>query len=98
MERFGDVTVDLARAQVRRGDAITELFHYELEILKLLLRRRGEVVSRADILREVWGLDEMPTTRTVDFHVGNLRRKIEATPGAPTWIHTAHGLGYKLLR
>ena len=98
VERIGEATVDLNRAQVTRGEAVAELFHYEMEILKLLLAHRGEVVARAEILREVWGLDELPTTRTVDFHIGNLRKKIEAEPGQPEWIQTVHGVGYRLVR
>ena len=75
-----------------------ELYHFEAEILKYLLHREGEVVARNDILRDVWGYDSLPTTRTVDFHVCNLRKKIEPNPSKPVHILTVHGIGYRLVR
>ena len=71
-----------------------ELYHYEAEILKLLIRREGEVILREEILDTVWGR-QSPTTRTVDFHICNLRKKIEVDPAKPRHILTVHGLGYR---
>lgn len=95
---IGAARVDLAQCRVTSPDGERrELFHYELEILKLLLERRGEVVPRQDILDSVWGDNAFPTTRTVDYHVCNLRKKIERDPAAPACLLTAHGVGYRLI-
>jgi DNA-binding response OmpR family regulator len=94
----GDAVVDLRRYEARRGKKVMPLYHYEVEILKLLARREGEVVPRNEILDQVWGEDSFPTTRTVDFHVCNLRKKIEADPSKPRHILTVHGIGYRLVR
>ncbi len=96
--RFGDVVVNLRRLQIDRGGERFELYHYEAEILRYLLRNEGQVVSRAEILREVWGDDSFPTTRTVDFHVCNLRKKLERDSSKPVHLVTAHGVGYRLVR
>jgi len=96
--RFGDVVVNLRRLQIDRGGEQFELYHYEAEILRYLLRHEGQVVSRAEVLREVWGDDSFPTTRTVDFHVCNLRKKLERDSSKPAHLLTAHGVGYRLVR
>ena len=96
--RFGDAVVDLRRYEARRGRKAEALYHYEVEILKLLVRREGEVVPRGEILDDVWGKDAFPTTRTVDFHVCNLRKKVERDPASPRHILTVHGIGYRFVR
>jgi len=97
--RLGEVEIDLARCRATHpGGAVHELFHFELEILKLLLDREGEVVPRREILGRVWGEDAFPTQRTVDYHVCNLRKKIERDPAEPAFLRTAHGIGYRLQR
>ena len=95
---LGGATVDLVRGKITRGRHTETLHHYELEILRVLLRRADTAVSRADLLREVWGLDDAPDTRTVDFHVHSLRQKLERDPAAPAHVLTAHGVGYRLVR
>jgi DNA-binding response OmpR family regulator len=95
---FGEVTIDFKRYKARRGKKAFDLYHYEVEILKLLARREGEVVSRREILKEVWGEDSFPTTRTVDFHICSLRKKLERDPARPKHILTVHGIGYRFLR
>jgi len=97
-ERIGEAVVDWKRLVVERGKKSFELYHYEAEILKLLLRRAGEVVSRNEILEQVWGADAYPTTRTVDYHVCNLRKKLERDAAHPEHVQTAHGAGYRLVR
>lgn len=67
----------------------------ELKIFKLLTERAGEVVSRDDILDEVWGEDAFPSSRTVDNFVLRLRKLFEPNPSEPTYIHTIWGVGYK---
>lgn len=94
--RFGDVTVDVGRAEVWRGETPVDLSAKEFGLLCYLLEHRGHVVTRDDALTEVWGYDATPTTRTVDVHVAGLRQKLEPDPGRPRHIVTVHGRGYKL--
>ena len=67
----------------------------ELGILRLLAERAGEVVSRDDILDEVWGEDAFPSTRTIDNYVMRLRRLFESDPASPEYFHTVWGVGYR---
>jgi DNA-binding response OmpR family regulator len=93
---LGDVLVDFRRMQaVRRGLDIG-LTHKELEILRYLAEHPGHVVSRDELLQEVWGYVEAPLTRTVDNAVVRLRRKLEPDPHNPQFLRTAHGDGYRL--
>ena len=91
---FGDVTLDFDRRAATRGGAPLDLSPRELAILACLVGRRGEVVTREELLREVWGYRRFIPTRTVDVHIAKLRRKIEADPGSPSAIVTVHGAGY----
>jgi DNA-binding response OmpR family regulator len=93
---LGDIVVQPASRQVtRRGDAVT-LRPREFDLLLALCRRRGEVVSRTDLLRDVWGYGDDVVTRTVDTHVAELRRKLEDDPASPRWIVTVPKAGYRL--
>lgn len=95
--RFGEIDVDLQRAEVRkRGEAI-ELSAMEFRLLQFFLNNRGVVHSRDDLLDAVWGYDSMPTTRTVDVHIAWLRQKLEENPKRPQHIQTVHGMGYKFI-
>ncbi len=94
---FGDVSVDFAGSVVTRAGMPVELTSTELTILRLLVERRNEVVSREQILNHVWGYDTYPESRTVDTHILNLRHKLEADPRKPRHILTVHGLGYKFV-
>jgi DNA-binding response OmpR family regulator len=80
----------------KQGNAL-KLSPREFEILRYLVERRGEVVSRDDLLNQVWGYDSFPYTRTIDAHIAMLRKKIETNPEAPEMIITIHGKGYKFL-
>jgi two-component system alkaline phosphatase synthesis response regulator PhoP len=93
----GDVRVDLRRAQVWRGDEEVELTPLELKLLRYFLEHRGEVVTRDELLDNVWGYDAMPVTRTVDVHVASLRQKIEEKASHPELILTVRGLGYRFV-
>lgn len=98
ISRFGEVVIDFKRrCGARRGEAF-ELYHFEVQILKVLMEGEGEVVARSDLLNRIWGYDAFPSTRTVDFHVCNLRKKIEANPRKPKHLLTVHGLGYRFVR
>jgi two-component system alkaline phosphatase synthesis response regulator PhoP len=93
--RFGSVDVDFRRTEVHRDGQRVELSAKEFRLLRYLISRRGETLSRNELLDEVWGYDANPTSRTVDVHVAWLRRKLEANPRQPQHILTIHGLGYK---
>ena len=95
---FGDVTVDFARHQVRRGGRTAELRPKEYQLLVALLRRGGRVASRLELLREVWGYAEDVMSRTVDTHVAMLRRKLEHDPAHPRHIVTVRTFGYRIER
>jgi DNA-binding response OmpR family regulator len=69
----------------------------EFGVLRLLAAREGEVVTRDELLDEVWGYDQYPTTRTVDNHIALIRNKIEDDPSKPLYLITVHGVGYKLV-
>jgi DNA-binding response OmpR family regulator len=75
-----------------------QLSHKEFEVLHYLWKKRNSTVSRDDLLSEIWGYDENPTTRTVDNFIMKLRHKVETDPNHPEVIITVHGLGYKLVR
>ncbi|MFN3243898.1 MAG: response regulator transcription factor [Planctomycetota bacterium] len=94
--RLGDAEIDIAGHRVLRANAEHRLLPKEAELLAHLLRHRGQACSRDDLLRAVWGYDATPTTRTVDTHVFQLRKKIERDPKAPAWLLTVHGVGYRL--
>lgn len=94
--RFGDVEVCAATHDVRRAGEPVSLRPKEYDLLIALLRRRDEVVSRDDLLRDVWGYDEDVVSRTVDTHVAELRRKLEDDPGNPRHILTIRKAGYRL--
>jgi len=90
----GRITVDLQTLQAWNGPDRVDLSHREFELLKYLSERSGRVVSRAELLREVWGFAAMPNTRSVDHAVARLRRKIEPDAHHPRYIHTVYGDGY----
>jgi len=96
VEHFGDVEIDTAARLVRRGGEEIALTPMEFDLLLALLRRRGAVASRLDLLREVWGHTSAVLTRTVDTHIAELRRKLEGDPSAPRHILTVRKAGYRL--
>jgi DNA-binding response OmpR family regulator len=69
----------------------------EFRVLKFFSRNRGRVISRSELLNEVWGYQDYPTTRTVDNHIWKLRLKLEDDPGNPVHFQTVHGAGYKFV-
>jgi len=95
-QRFGDVVVDLSTRTVRRGGEVVALTPMEFDLLVALVRRRGAVVSRLDLLHEVWGHSSAVLTRTVDTHIAELRRKLEDNPAIPRHILTVRKAGYRL--
>ena len=96
IERFGEVTVNVATRTVTRDGLPVELAPKEFDLLVALLRRRGAVAWRLELMREVWGYDDAVITRTIDTHVAELRRKLERDPAAPCHILTVRKVGYRL--
>jgi two-component system, OmpR family, alkaline phosphatase synthesis response regulator PhoP len=96
VERFGDVEVLTATREVRRGGRIVPLTPMEFDLLVALLQRRGGIVSRVELLTTVWGHSATVLTRTVDTHILELRRKLEADPSTPRHILTVRKAGYRL--
>jgi two-component system alkaline phosphatase synthesis response regulator PhoP len=97
--RFGDVEVGFHRRECRKKGKEVALSFKEFEVLRLLIERRGETVTREQLLDEVWGREseELPTSRTVDTHIANLRRKIEGSRDRSRYIRTIHKVGYKFV-
>jgi DNA-binding response OmpR family regulator len=94
--RLGAIEIDFEARTAKRGSRPIHLTHREFEILRYLAERRDRVVHRDELLREVWGIVEGSTTRSVDFAVARLRRKIEPNPPEPRFLRTVHGDGYSL--
>jgi len=92
--RFGDVFVDFYRGRATKKGRPVELTTKELVLLRYLIARRGGVVSREELLAEVWGY-QSTNTRTVDVHVATLRQKLEDHPHSPRFIVTSRGEGYE---
>lgn len=97
--RFGGNEIDLKNYVARSHDGQQhQLTHKEALILALLSEREGEVVSRENILEQVWGADATPTARTIDNFILRLRRRFEPDPHTPRHFHSAHGVGYRFVR
>jgi DNA-binding response OmpR family regulator len=93
---FGNVVVDPATHVVTRRGVPVGLRPKEYDLLQALLRRNGRVATRSELLREVWGYHESVLSRTLDTHVGELRRKLEEDPARPRYILTVRKTGYQL--
>jgi len=95
---FGDVEVNRSTHVVRRAGAAVALTPKEYDLLAALMDRGGAVASRHDLLREIWGYQAEVTSRTVDIHVAELRRKLEPSPAEPRHILTVWKVGYRFER
>ena len=91
MLHYGDLEIDPAAREVRRNGELVELTYKEFELLRLLVIRHGTVVTREEILTQVWGYEFMGETRTVDMHIKTLRKKL-----GEQYITTVRGVGYKV--
>ena len=94
--RINDVEVDFRAREAWRGDEAVEVTTKEWELLYYLVRWRGRLVKREEILRDVWRVPSDLETRTIDRHIKSLREKLEPDPSDPTFIRTIWGEGYKL--
>jgi two-component system alkaline phosphatase synthesis response regulator PhoP len=92
---FGSLKIDLRGTSVKRNGETVPLSAREFQLLRYLIERRGETLSRDLLLKEVWDYSSEAFTRTVDVHVASLRQKIEENPKQPKLILTVPGLGYK---
>jgi two-component system alkaline phosphatase synthesis response regulator PhoP len=93
---IGQQTVDFRTYEVTDGFGRRDsLAQKEIMILKLLVERAGEVVSRDEILSQIWGYDVYPSTRTVDNFIVRLRKRFEEDPTTPRYFHTIRGVGYR---
>jgi DNA-binding response OmpR family regulator len=95
--RFGEIELDFKRHRAARAGRLLHLTAREFDLLRYFVRRRGETVSRDELLDKVWGMRAYPLSRTVDNHIAKLRQKIERLPTEPEYLITVHGLGYKFL-
>lgn len=95
---FGDVLVDFAKMQLKRAGQSIAMTAQEFKILKFFVQNPERVLTRAELLNEVWGYQNYPTTRTVDNHVWKLRQKLEPVPENPVHFLTVHAAGYKFVR
>jgi two-component system response regulator RegX3 len=87
--------VDLERGEVRRGGAVVDVTAQEWRLLNAFLNHRGRLLTRDQLITAAWGHGVAITDRTVDTHVFNLRKKLEAEPSLPRWIIGVRGLGYR---
>ena len=92
---FGDFVLDTRARLLRKGRKEQGLTKLEFDLLHYLLQNPSRAVSRTELLDRVWGYDRYPTTRTVDFHVLSLRKKIEPKGGKPRHLLTVQGVGYR---
>jgi two-component system alkaline phosphatase synthesis response regulator PhoP len=96
LELPGDISVDLARLEVHRDGEVVPLTPREGDILSYLIKHHDRVVTREDLLLDVWHYQSANVeTRTVDIHIVGLRRKVEPNPSEPTLIQTVRGKGYR---
>jgi len=94
---FDGVTVDFTKMEVMRKGEVVALTAQEFKTLKFLLQNAERVITRDELLNEVWGYQNYPSTRTVDNHILKLRQKLEDDPANPVHFRTVHGVGYKFV-
>lgn len=96
--RFGSVELDFQKYESRKDGLDLGLTPLELKILKLLIDRKGQVISRDEFLDSVWGADNLAVShRTVDSHMAHIRKKVEDNPSKPKHIKSVHSIGYKFV-
>jgi two-component system response regulator RegX3 len=91
----GDVLLDLARHEVTHAGEPLELTRKEFDLLRLLMRNAGAVVSREQLIEDVWDANWFGPTKTLDVHVSALRKKLGDDPAAPRYVHTVRGVGFR---
>jgi len=94
---FGNVSVNFRKSEVMLSGKLVDFSAREFQLLRYFIENRESLLSRDELLNNVWGYDVTPSTRTVDVHIARLRQKIEANPKYPMHILTVHGMGYKFI-
>ena len=94
---LGNLQINFSSYSAFEGKETVQMSHKEFDVLYYLWKRRNHTVSRDELLTEIWGYEENPTTRTVDNFILKLRQKLEKDPNHPQIILTVHGIGYKLV-
>ena len=95
---FDSISINFAKMEVVREGQLVEMTAREFNALKFLVQNAERVISRDELLSEVWGYQNYPSTRTVDNHILKLRQKLERDPANPVHFRTVHGVGYKFVR
>jgi len=95
---FDGISVDFKKMEVKRDGKAVILTAQEFKTLQFLVQNADRVISRDELLNEVWGYQNYPSTRTVDNHILKLRQKLERDPASPVHFRTVHGMGYKFVR
>jgi len=95
--RFADLELDFETYRAKKAGEPLDMSPREFELLRYLIERKGETVSRDRLLEDVWGYESYPSTRTVDTHIAKLRAKIGDSGSEPRHILTIHGMGYKFV-
>jgi DNA-binding response OmpR family regulator len=95
---FDGISVDFKKMEVLRDGKVVVLTAQEFKTLHFLVQNADRVISRDELLNEVWGYQNYPSTRTVDNHILKLRQKLERDPASPVHFRTVHGMGYKFVR
>ena len=95
--RFGTVEVDLDNYVIRHPDGEDRLSNREQELLRYLIEHRGKVLPRGELLTGIWRYSRNVTTRTVDTHIWNVRKKLRDDATQPKFIETLHGVGYRFI-
>jgi len=95
---FDNIAVDFRKMEVKRDGEPVVLTAQEFKTFQFLVQNADRVISRDELLNEVWGYQNYPSTRTVDNHILKLRQKLERDPSSPTHFRTVHGMGYKFVR
>jgi DNA-binding response OmpR family regulator len=95
---FGAISADFTRMEARRDNILVALTPQEFKTLKFFVQNEERVISRNELLNDVWGYQNYPSTRTVDNHILKLRQKLEKDPANPIHFRTVYGIGYKFVR
>ena len=98
LDSFADIEVNFTKMELRKAGTLVQLTPQEFKMLRFFLNNEERVITRAELLNEVWGYNSYPTTRTVDTHILRLRQKLEHDPSEPLHFRTVHGTGYKFVR
>src|ERR1700719_2214994 len=95
---FDGISADFKKMEIKRDGKVVVLTAQEFKTFQFLVQNADRVIGRDELLNEVWGYQNYPSTRTVDNHILKLRQKLEKDPASPVHFRTVHGMGYKFVR